>query len=50
MNQTAIVIITMPPNINSRGSIRLDSRPAIIIATIVPTPRGAISKPASVTE
>ncbi len=50
MYQTAIVIITMPPSIKSRGSIRLDSLPAIIIAIIVPTPRGAIRRPASVTE
>ena len=33
-----------------RGSTRLDRRPASITPIMVPTPRGAISRPASTTE
>ena len=42
--------LKIPPNISRRGSTRLDSRPAISMASIVPAPRGAISRPVVVIE
>ena len=42
-------IMTKPMNIMMRGSTRLASRPATIMATMVPMPRGAIRMPACAT-
>ena len=39
----------MPIAISRRGSLRPASRPATIIAAMVPTPRGAITSPAVAT-